>query len=142
MPTHLGKGIWHGGGSQGQGWISTESGAVAAAYSSAARFAEGAGTSPEELMAASHAGCYAMALSLLLNRAGYTVERVEACAHVTVAPIEGVPTITHSALSTTGRVHGLDPLEFARLAERAKGSCPVSRALAGVELTVVAQLVP
>ncbi len=94
-------------------------------------------TSPEELIAAAHAACYAMALSHELAQAGHTAERLETSATVTFVPGEG---IRSSELTVRGTVPGLSAQEFGRAAEDAKVGCPVSQALAGIEISLDAQL--
>lgn len=140
MATRISKASWVGPAPQGHGNVRTESGAVDGTYSFPSRFEEGSGTNPEELLAAAHASCYAMALALMLGERGHEVERVDASAHVTIEQVDGAPTITRSAISTEGHVAGIGAEEFGDLAEQAKAMCPVSRALGGVELSVVAQL--
>ncbi|GIU97047.1 MAG: OsmC family peroxiredoxin [Actinomycetota bacterium] len=99
---------------------------------------EGGLTTPEELLAAAHAACFSMALSLRLAKAGTPAEELSVSATVTFVPGTG---ITASALTVDGRVPGLDPQAFAEHAAQAKEGCPVSRALAGnVELSVTARL--
>jgi len=98
-------------------------------------------TSPEELLAAAHAACYAMAFSGELGRAGHTPEELHVEAEVTFDKLEVGWTVTASALTVLGHVHGLTADEFDRLAEVAKDGCPISRALAGnVEISVEATL--
>jgi len=98
-------------------------------------------TSPEELLAAAHAACFAMAFSAELGRAGYTAEELHVEAEVTFDKLEGGWTVTASALTVLGHVHGISVDEFDRLAEAAKDGCPISRALAGnVSLSVEATL--
>ena len=87
------------------------------------------GTSPEELIAAAHAGCFSMALSFGLGQAGHAPERLDTVARVTFQPPEGITAIH---LTVRGRVPGLDAAAFQQAAENAKATCPVSRALAGV----------
>ena len=140
MSTRISKASWLGRMPEGHGNIRTESGAVDGTYSFPSRFEEGAGTNPEELLAAAHAACFAMALANMLGQEGHDVERIDASAHVTIETVEGAPTITRSAISTEGHVLGIDADEFGRLAEQAKEMCPVSRALGALETTVVAQL--
>jgi osmotically inducible protein OsmC len=111
-----------------------------AAYSFASRFEDGAGTNPEELLGAAHAGCFAMALSLVLGQAGLTPEYVDATAYVTVVPREGGYKITESRLVCEAKVPGVDQATFVRHAEAAKKGCPVSQALAGLEITLDAKL--
>ena len=93
-------------------------------------------TSPEELMAAAHASCYSMALSAGLSRAGTPPETLDVSASVTFDLVDGAPTVTTSVLSVTGKVPGVTQDEFAQAAEDAKNGCPVSRALAGVEISL------
>jgi osmotically inducible protein OsmC len=98
-------------------------------------------TSPEELLAAAHASCYAMAFSAELGRAGYAPEELHVEAEVTFDKLEGGWTVTASALTVLGHVHGISDEEFDRLADVAKDGCPISRALAGnVEISVEATL--
>jgi osmotically inducible protein OsmC len=98
-------------------------------------------TSPEELLAAAHAACYAMAFSADLGRAGYTSEELHVEAEVTFDKLEGGWTVTSSVLTVLGHVQGISPEEFDRIAEGTKDGCPISRALAGnVAMTVEATL--
>ncbi len=98
-------------------------------------------TSPEELLAAAHASCFAMAFSADLGRAGYTPEELHVSAEVTFDKLEGGWTVTASALTVLGSVPGIAPDEFDRVAELTKAGCPISRALAGnVALSVEATL--
>lgn len=96
-------------------------------------------TSPEELIAAAHATCYAMSLSAALGRAGTPPERLEAAAVVTFST-DGGPHIASSKLSVVGTVPGVDEQAFLDAANAAKDGCPVSKALAGIEITLDAQL--
>jgi osmotically inducible protein OsmC len=98
-------------------------------------------TSPEELLAAAHAACFAMAFSADLGRAGYTPDELHVEAEVTFDKLEGGWTVTSSALTVLGHVPGISPDEFDRIAEGTKDGCPISRALAGnVAMTVDATL--
>ena len=98
-------------------------------------------TSPEELLAASHAACFAMAFSADLGRAGYTPEEIHVEAEVSFDKLDGGWTVTSSALTVLGHVPGITPDEFDRIAEGTRDGCPISRALAGnVELSVDATL--
>jgi len=99
-------------------------------------------TSPEELLAAAHASCYAMAFSADLGRAGYTAEELHVEAEVTFDKLEGGGwTVTRSALTVLGHVHGISEVDFDRIAQGTRDGCPISRAIAGnVELTVEATL--
>jgi osmotically inducible protein OsmC len=109
------------------------SGAYEGPYSFQSRFEEGDGTNPEELIAGAHAGCFSMALSGELGRAGHEPESIETTATVHIDKVEGGFGITRIELETRARVPGIDADEFQRLAEAAKQNCPVSRALAAVE---------
>jgi osmotically inducible protein OsmC len=120
--------------------MSFGSGAFEGAYSAASRFEEGEGTNPEELIGAAHAGCFSMALSLALGEAGHDPESIETDATVHIDPADGGFAITRIELSTRGRVPGIDASEFERYAQAAKEGCPVSKALAGVQISVDAQL--
>ncbi len=97
-------------------------------------------TSPEELIAAAHASCYSMALSHGLGEAGTPPEHLDVSAKVTLDLVNGAPTVTRSELTVTGRVPGVDQAAFEQAAFDAGRNCPVSRALAGLEITVDANL--
>ena len=132
--------VWEGGLAHGTGTIvSNTSGALPELpVSWPSRSEEPNGqTSPEELIAAAHAACYAMALSHELGEAGHEPERLETSSTVTFQPGEGIKS---SALTVRATVPGVDADEFARIAEGAKAGCPVSEALAGIEITLDAQL--
>jgi osmotically inducible protein OsmC len=109
-------------------------------YSFASRFENGEGTNPEELIAAAHAGCFSMALSGILSGAGHAPNSVRTTAKVSVEKIGDGFTITKSHLTTEGDVPGIDEETFRKHADEAKAGCPVSRALAGVEITMEAKL--
>jgi osmotically inducible protein OsmC len=98
-------------------------------YSFSARFENGAGTNPEELIAAAHAGCFAMALSATLGGAGFTPERLAAQATLTLEQVQGNWTITTVDLKLDAKVPGIDQAKFDELAADAKKNCPVSRLL-------------
>jgi osmotically inducible protein OsmC len=115
------------------------SGAYEGAYSFRSRFEEGEGTNPEELIGAAHAGCFSMALSGDLGRAGHSVESVDTEARVHI-DVEPPPTITRIELTTRAKVPGIEQEEFDRISEGAKQNCPVSRALGGVEIELDATL--
>jgi osmotically inducible protein OsmC len=141
MATRNATAKWSGNLEQGSGSMALGSGAFEGAYSYKSRFEEGPGTNPEELIAAAHAGCFTMALSLALSEGGNPPDSLETEARVTFRPVEGLPTITAIALSTRGRVPGIDEAAFQKAAESAKDGCPVSRALASVdEITLEATL--
>ena len=141
MPTRKAHARWEGGLKAGKGRMDLGDGAFAGAYSFASRFEDGAGTNPEELLGASHASCFAMALSLVLGQAGFEPEYVDVTAHVTVVPREGGFKITKSHLVCEAKVPGIEQAAFVQHAEAAKKGCPVSQALAGVEITLGARLV-
>jgi len=121
--------------------MSLGSGAFEGPYSFASRFESGDGTNPEELIAAAHAGCFTMALAAALSVDDHVPESGSTTAKVTIETVDGNPTITRSELSTEGNVAGLDEGEFEKYAEGARSGCAVSRALAGVEITLEARLV-
>jgi lipoyl-dependent peroxiredoxin len=134
--------VWHGTLKEGKGTISTQSGTLKdTQYSFAARFAEGVGTNPEELIAAAHAGCYTMALSAQLTEAGLKPESIETKAVVTLDLHGEGPTITKIHLTNTSKVPGLDKAKFDELANKAKLGCPVSKVLKAAEITLEATLV-
>jgi lipoyl-dependent peroxiredoxin len=110
-------------------------------YSYASRFEEGPGTNPEELLGAAHAGCFSMAFANVLATAGHDPRRVETTARVHLVPAEEGPSITKVELQTEAEVPGVDEDEFQQHAQTAKEGCPVSKALAGVEISLDAKLV-
>ena len=140
MPVRQSSAKWTGDLPSGNGTMAFGGGAFEGQYSYGSRFEEGAGTNPEELIAAAHAGCYSMALSGILGSAGASPEQIETTARVHLDKVEGGFGITKIDLHTTGRVPGMSAEDFQRHAEAAKAGCPVSRALAAVEITLQAQL--
>jgi osmotically inducible protein OsmC len=132
--------VWEGGLRDGSGTMSLGSGAFDGAYSFRSRFEEGDGTNPEELIGAAHAGCFSMALANGLAEAGHAPRRIETAARVHFRPDGEGPPIKLIELVTEGTVDGIDADEFARLADEAKAGCPVSQALAAVEITLDARL--
>jgi osmotically inducible protein OsmC len=125
----------------GEGTMRLGSGAFEGHYTYLSRFEEGEGTNPEELIAAAHAGCFSMALSGDLGKAGYTPQQVKTKAQIRMEKVEGRSTITRIHLDTEARVPGIEEQAFQQIAEGAKKGCPVSRALTGVEITLDARLV-
>jgi lipoyl-dependent peroxiredoxin len=114
---------------------------ISGEYSYKSRFEDGPGANPEQLIAAAHASCFSMALSNILAQAGSPPDSVQTDASVTLRIVDGAPTITNIALTTVGRVPGIDEAAFQKHAEAAKAGCPVSRALAAVpEITMTASL--
>ena len=141
MPARTSKAVWNGDLQNGSGEMVVGNNAYTGEFSFKSRFEEGAGTNPEELIAAAHAGCYSMQLSAMLAAAEKNPTSVSTSAHVTLQIVDEKPTITKIALDTVGVVPGLSSEEFARFAEDAKAACLVSRALAGVEtITLTAKL--
>jgi osmotically inducible protein OsmC len=133
---------WNGSLKEGSGKMRVGTGAFEGPFTFASRFESGKGTNPEELIGAAHAGCFAMALSLVLGRAGFRPDYVDATANVTVSPHEGGFKITGSHIVCEASVPGIDRAMFVQHAEAAKANCPVSQALAGTEITLEAKLVP
>jgi len=134
--------IWSGTLKSGKGNLTTESGTLKNInYSFHDRFEDGKGTNPEELIAAAHAGCYSMALSGGIEKAGHVAESIETVAHVTLDNVNGAPTVTKSHLVCTAKVPGLDAAAFQEIATATKGGCPISRLLMGsAEITLEAKL--
>jgi osmotically inducible protein OsmC len=132
--------VWNGSLKEGKGTISTESGVLSKTqYSFATRFENGAGTNPEELIAAAHAGCFTMALSAQLGNAGITPESLETTAAVTLEKLEAGFTITKVHLDVKARIPGVDKSAFEKAAADAKAGCPISRLLKA-EITMTARL--
>jgi len=122
--------IWKGGIKDGGGTISTETGVLNdAPYGFKSRFENGKGTNPEELLGAAHAGCFSMALSLILGEAGLTAEKIETHAAVTLEKVADGFAITASHLDVTVKIPGADNAKFQELANKAKAGCPVSKVL-------------
>lgn len=135
-----GSAVWSGGLKDGKGAISTQSGALDAhPYGFAARFEGVAGTNPEELIGAAHAGCFTMALSMILGEAGLTADKMETKAVVTLEQADGGFAITAIALTLTASIPGTDEATFQELAAKAKANCPVSK-LFKAEITLEATL--
>ncbi len=133
--------IWSGSLGEGSGVMNMASGAYSGKYSVGSRFGEDAGTNPEELIAAAHAGCFSMALSAGLGRAGFEPERVSTSASVHINQVPGGFAIDKIELECEAVVPGIDEAQFQELATATKSGCPVSGALAAVkEITLVARL--
>ena len=140
MTTKHGSAYWEGSFREGSGTISTESGAVKkAAYGVSARFEEEPGSNPEELIAAAHASCFSMALSLMLGDAGFEPASIETSAAVKLDKVGDGFAITSSHLSVHARVPGIDAEKFSEIASQAKAGCPVSKVL-NAEITMDATL--
>lgn len=141
MKTRSASAHWSGSLSDGTGAISTESGTLSeTAFSFESRFEEGSGTNPEELVGAAHAGCFTMQLSHMLAEAGHPPAKAETTAKVHIEKVEGgfeIPTID---LVLTADVPGISDEAFQRIATKAKETCPLSKLLAGAEITLDATL--
>lgn len=135
-----GSAVWQGDLKSGKGTLSSASGVLKETqYSFSTRFENGAGTNPEELIAAAHAGCFAMALSAALGQAGFKPERLAVQAAVTLEQVQGNWSITKSDLQLDAKVPGIDQSQFNDIAADAKKNCPVSRVL-NAEITLQANL--
>ena len=122
--------VWRGGLKDGKGLISTESGALKdSQYSFGTRFENGVGTNPEELIAAAHAGCFSMAFSAELGKAGITPESIQTTASVTLDKTDAGFTVTESHLDVTAKIPGADQAKVLTIANAAKAGCPISRLL-------------
>jgi len=140
MPVRKSSAVWEGTLKEGKGRIKLGSGLFEGAYSFSARFEEGAGTNPEELVAAGHAGCFSMALAHGLEQAGYIPKLISTTAQVTIDKTASGFKITRIDLKTEAEVPGIEKELFYEKAEKAKRNCPVSQALAATEITLQANL--
>jgi osmotically inducible protein OsmC len=141
MATRNGSAEWRGDLKGGSGTVKVGDGVFEGNYSFSSRFEEGEGTNPEELIGAAHAGCFAMALSLILGEADHPPDSIKAQSKVHLRIVDDLPTIAKIDLDVEGSVPGLDEDAFRSYAEKAKDGCVVSRALAGVpEITLNARL--
>ena len=132
--------VWKGDLKSGQGEVSAESGVLSSAqYSFGTRFENGTGTNPEELLGAAHAGCYSMALSLVLGESRITPERIETQAAVTIEPSDDGFTITAVHLDVQAEIPGMSDEDFQVAANAAKDGCPVSK-LFNADITLSASL--
>jgi lipoyl-dependent peroxiredoxin len=141
MPVRTSEAEWKGDLLKGKGTMKLGSGAYEGQYSFQSRFEEGTGTNPEELIAAAHAGCFSMALSAGLAAAGFEPKRVHTTAAVKLEKVGDGFAITKIHLTTEAEIPGIDDATFQQQAEGAKKGCPVSKALAGPEITLDAKLV-
>jgi lipoyl-dependent peroxiredoxin len=137
--------IWNGALSDGKGALTTQSGALDShGYSFKARFEDESGksgTNPEELLAAAHAGCFAMQLSHFLAENGTPADELKARAVVSVEPADGGFEVKSSAITLEGKVPGIEEATFMELANKAKAGCPISKALGAIEVSLDAKLV-
>jgi osmotically inducible protein OsmC len=139
--TRSASAVWKGGLKDGRGTVSTSSGSVSnVPYNFSMRFENEPGTNPEELIAAAHAACFSMALSLFLGNAGMTATSIETTAKVTAEPVDGAFTVTSSHLQTVVSIPNADKAAFEKAAEEAKAGCPISRLL-NTKITLDAKLV-
>lgn len=129
--------VWKGNLVEGKGSMRLGSGAYEGDFSRASRFEDGPGTNPEELIGAAHAGCFSMFLAAILSKDGHEPTSINTTARVHLG---AGPKITLIELSTVGVVPGIDEETFISYAEQAKKGCPVSQALAAVEMSLVARL--
>lgn len=133
--------VWKGGLKDGKGTVSTESGVLSGTpYNFSKRFENEKGTNPEELIAAAHAACFSMALSLFLGQAGMTADSIETQATVSLDQVDGGFAVTSSHLETTVRIPNADQAAFEKAAEAAKSGCPISKLL-NAKITMDARLV-
>lgn len=141
MPVRTAEATWEGGLQDGDGSVELGSGAYEGPYSFQSRFEEGTGTNPEELIGAAEAGCFSMALSMLLEGDGHRPERIHTEAAVQLEKVDGDFVITSIDLDTEGSVREIDESTFTEYAQVAKENCPVSKALDGTDITLNATLV-
>jgi osmotically inducible protein OsmC len=141
MAVRKAEAVWKGNLKDGSGRMKLGSGAFEGAYSFSSRFEEGTGTNPEELIGAALAGCFSMALSADLSKAGYTPDGIHTTATVTLGKVNDKSRITSIHLKVSVKVTGITLEEFQTLAEATKTGCPVSAALTGVEISLDANLV-
>jgi len=132
---------WRGDLLKGQGTMKLGSGAFEGKYSFPSRFESGQGTNPEELIAAAHAGCFSMAFSAGLGKAGFTPTRIHTTATVHLEKVGEGFAITRIELESEAQIPGIDDKTFQEQAEGAKKGCPVSKALAGTQISLKAKLV-
>ena len=141
MPDRSSTAVWEGDVTSGNGTMKIGHGAWEGPYSFKSRFEDGKGTNPEELIAAAHAGCFSMALSGALTRNSTPPTKIETTASVKLEKVETGFRIPSIHLKTTATVPGIDDAKFQEIAKTAKENCPVSKVLAGAEITLDAKLV-
>ncbi|MGY1838851.1 MULTISPECIES: OsmC family peroxiredoxin [unclassified Modestobacter] len=144
MPTRTARTAWNGSLQEGSGQVelsSSKVGTYDVSFPKRAADEAGGTTSPEELIAAAHSSCFAMALSSEIGKAGGSTESLEVTAEVTLGQVDGAPTITTIKLTVRGEVGGLDADGFQQAAQAAKAGCPVSKALSAVDISLDASLV-
>lgn len=141
MAKRTSEAVWRGNLKDGDGTLKLDSGAFEGAFTYASRFEEGEGTNPEELIGAAHAGCFSQFLAAVLSGDGYTPTRIRTTSTVHLGQVNDAPTITKIEINTEAEVPGVDEDTFMKHAQNAKENCPVSKALAGPEITMNAKLV-
>lgn len=141
MPVRKANAVWQGNLREGKGLMKLASGAYEGPYSFSSRFENEPGTNPEELIAAAHAGCFSMALSGGLGRAGFTPDSIQTTAEVTLDKVDGKNQIVKIHLVTTVKVAGVGNEQFQEIATASKLNCPVSVALSAVPISLEAHLV-
>jgi osmotically inducible protein OsmC len=140
MAIRTAKAQWDGNLREGKGTMRLGSGAFEGPYSYPSRFEDGQGTNPEELIGAAHAGCFSMALAAALTKAGHAPRSIRTSARVHLDKVGDGFEITAIELDAEGDVPGIDAQAFQTQAEAAKRNCPVSKALAGVKISLKATL--
>jgi osmotically inducible protein OsmC len=140
MPTRTADVVWNGGLTDGKGQIKLASGAFDGPYDWRSRSADGTSTNPEELLAAAHAGCFSMAFSHVLGQGGFPPKRIHTVAKVTLEQQGEGFVIPRIELETEAEVPKIDEATFQTMAKGAKDGCPVSKALAGVQISLKAKL--
>ena len=140
MPVRSADAVWEGDVPSGKGTMRFGGGAFEGQYSFSSRFEDGAGTNPEELIAAAHAGCFSMFISGVLAKAGFTPTKVETTAKVKLDKVNDAWTVTNSDLVCEAQVPGIDENAFQEAADTAKKNCPISRLL-NAEISLDAKLV-
>ncbi len=134
------KALWQGNLKEGKGTLELGSGMFQGPYSFKSRFENGAGTNPEELLAAALAGCFSMALAHILAEAGYAPQKVATAASAHLGVVRNGFAINSMELETEATVPDIDEEKFRQYAEEAKTNCPVSKALAGAKIALTAKL--
>lgn len=138
MKKHNANAVWNGSLKEGKGTLTTKSKVLNNHQYFKTRFEDGAGTNPDELLAASHAGCFAMALSLILGQNGFTADSIDVNAEVTMDPEKLA--LTGSHLTVKAKIPNIDQQKFMEIANAAKDNCPISKALS-LPITLDASLV-
>ena len=140
MPVRTAQAVWEGDLAKGKGTVALGSGSYQGPYSFASRFESGKGTNPEELIGAAHAGCFSMALSAMLGKAGYAPKKIQTDAKVHIEKVGEGFKITRIELHLQADIPGIENKTFLEHADAAKKGCPVSHALAGPQIVLYAKL--